>query len=175
MDLALADVIAILERTPSVFRTFLSGLPEPWIVATEGPETWSAFDSVGHLIDGEEVDWIPRARIILAQGPSRRFDPVDRFRHLERNRGRSLEELLDEFERLRTGNLATLRGLELSATELELAGEHPEFGPVTLAQLLATWAVHDLGHVAQTSRVLAKQYSQEVGPWRAYLPVLTRR
>ena len=175
MTFSLPEVMAILERTPSVLRALLAGLPDRWTRGTEGPETWSPFDVVGHLIDGEETDWIPRARIILGRGPDLRFQPFDRFRHLERNRGSALEDLLVEFARARAVNLETLRGFHLTATESALVGEHPEFGRVTLAQLLATWAVHDLGHLAQASRVMAKQYADEVGPWRAYLPVLTRR
>ncbi len=172
---SLDEVVAILERTPAVLRSLLGGLPPRWTENAEGPGTWSAFDVVGHLIDGEETDWIPRARVILGGGPERRFVPFDRLRHRDRNRARDLEELLEEFRELRSRNVATLRGFALTATELALRGEHPEFGEVTLEQLLATWAVHDLGHVAQAARVMAKQYAHEVGPWKAYLPVLTAR
>jgi hypothetical protein len=164
----------VLERTPEVLRAMLAGLPDAWTRATEGVDTWSPFDVVGHLIDGEEEDWLERTRIILAQGASRRFEPIDRFRHLERNRHRALDELLDRFGEIRAANLVTLRGLGLGPRELALAGEHPALGRVTLEQLLATWVVHDLGHLAQISRVMAKQYARAVGPWREYLPVLTR-
>ena len=140
---------------------------------TEGPDTFSPFDVVGHLIDGEETDWIPRARIILARGPSRRFEPYDRFRHKSRNAGRTLASLLDEFTQLRTANLDLLRSWNLSDTQLVLEGEHPSLGAVTLRQLIATWVVHDLGHLAQVARVMAKQYREAVGPWVQYLPVLT--
>jgi hypothetical protein len=128
---------------------------------------------VGHLIDGEETDWIPRARIILARGPDITFEPYDRFRHKARNVGRSLETLLTEFARLRAANLDLLRSWKLTAWELDLPGEHPSLGRVTLSQLLAAWVVHDLGHVAQVARVMAKQYGDEVGPWVPFLPVLT--
>lgn len=166
--------IVILERTPRVLRSLLGDLPEDWVRGNEGPETWSPFDVVGHLIDGEETDWLVRARIILAQGADRRFQPFDRFRHLRVNEGKTLGELLDRFSSLRAGNLAELGGLALTPAQLRLAGEHPELGSVTLEQLLATWVAHDLGHLAQITRVMAKQYREAVGPWRTYLPVLDR-
>jgi hypothetical protein len=168
----LAQGIAVLERTPETLRAMLGGLDPAWIDATEGPETWSPYDIVGHLIHGERTDWIPRARLILAQGANRRFAPYDRFAQFRESNGKSLANLLDEFAHLRTENLATLAGWRLSGAQLALEGEHPEFGVVTLRQLLATWVAHDLGHVAQTARVMAKQYREAVGPWRAYLPVL---
>lgn len=175
MDFQLQEGIAILERTPGVFRALLGGLPDTWTTPNEGPDTFSAFDNVGHLIHGERADWIPRARVILAQGGHRRFEPYDRFAQVRESQGKSLGVLLDEFEHLRKQNVATLRGWNLSERELALEGEHPEFGPVTLSQLLATWVAHDLGHIAQTTRVMAKQYREAVGPWRAYLPVLDRK
>lgn len=174
MTFQLSDGIAVLERTPAAFRALLGGLPDPWIDGNEGPNTFSPFDNLGHLIHGERNDWIPRARIILAQTASRRFDAYDRFAQVRESQGKRLADLLDEFAVLRAENLATLRGWSLSDREFALEGEHPEFGPVTLRQLLATWVAHDLGHVAQTSRVMAKQYRDAVGPWRAYLPVLDR-
>jgi hypothetical protein len=170
----LAKGVAVLERTPAVLQAYLGGLPPDWTAPNEGPDTWSPFDVVGHLIDGEETDWMPRARLILAQGANRRFESFDRTRHLRTNQGRSLAELLARFADLRRRNLYELRSLELGPAQLALTGEHPEFGTVTLAQLLATWVVHDLGHLAQTARVMAKQYKEAVGPWVAYLPVLTR-
>ncbi len=170
----LAEGIAVLERTPLTFRALLDGLPESWISANEGPDTFSPFDNVGHLIHGERTDWIPRARIILAAGIDRRFTPYDRFAQVRESEGKSLIELLNEFSRLRADNLATLRNWNLSDRELALEGEHPELGRVTLRQLLATWVAHDLGHVAQTTRVMAKRYRDAVGPWRAYLPILDR-
>jgi DinB family protein len=165
--------IEILGRSPATLRALLDRLAEPWVRGTEGPETFSPFDVVGHLIDGEETDWIPRTRIILARGPDLRFEPYDRFRHRARNSGRSLESLLAEFARLRATNLDLLRSWKLTARELDLPGEHPSFGRVTLRQLLAAWVVHDLGHLAQVVRVMAKQYRDEVGPWMPFLPVLT--
>lgn len=165
--------IDVLARTPATLHALLDGLTEPWTRATEGPNTFSPFDVVGHLIDGEETDWIPRARIILARGTVRRFERYDRFRHRTRNVDRSLLSLLDEFARLRADNLALLRSWDLTPTELDLPGEHPSLGPVTLRQLLAAWVVHDLGHIAQAVRVMSKQYYDEVGPWVPYLPVLT--
>ncbi|HEX3125988.1 MAG TPA: DinB family protein [Thermoanaerobaculia bacterium] len=174
MNFELTTGIAILERTPHTLRAMLGGLPSEWTDAGEGPETWSPYVIVGHLIHGERTDWIPRARIILDQGTERRFTPYDRFAQFRDSQGKSLAELLDEFARLRAENLATLAGWRLTEAELVLEGEHPEFGPVTLRQLLATWVTHDLGHVAQTARVMAKQYREAVGPWRAYLPVLDR-
>ncbi|HWJ21282.1 MAG TPA: DinB family protein [Gemmatimonadaceae bacterium] len=174
MDFDLTAGIAVLERTPQTLRALLAGLPPAWTDATEGPETWSPYVIVGHLIHGERTDWIPRARIILDQGPERRFTPYDRFAQFRESEGKSLADLLDELARLRAENLATLAGWRLTDAQLALRGEHPEFGPVTLRQLLATWVAHDLGHVAQTARVMAKQYRDAVGPWRAYLPVMDR-
>ena len=174
MDFDLNAGVAILERTPHVLRAMLAGLPAAWTDATEGPETWSPYVIVGHLIHGERTDWMARARIILAQGPERRFTPYDRFAQFHESQGKSLADLLDEFERLRAENLATLAGWRLTDAQLALEGEHPEFGAVTLRQLLATWVAHDLGHIAQTARVMAKQYRDAIGPWRAYLPVMDR-
>ena len=174
MDFDLTAGIAVLERTPQTLRALLAGLPPAWTDATEGPETWSPYVIVGHLIHGERTDWIPRARIILDLVPERRFTPYDRFAQFRVSEGKSLADLLDELARLRGENLATLAGWRLTDAQLALRGEHPEFGPVTLRQLLATWVAHDLGHVAQTARVMAKQYRDAVGPWRAYLPVMDR-
>ena len=165
--------VAVLERTPATVRALLDGVGDAWTRATEGPDTFSAFDVVGHLIDGEETDWIPRARIILARGPDVRFEPYDRLRHQRRNVGRSLASLLDELTRLRAANVEVLRSWTLTERELDLRGDHPSLGPVTLRQLLAAWVVHDLGHIAQIARVMAKQYTDEVGLWVRYMPVLT--
>jgi hypothetical protein len=174
MEFELSAGISVLERTPGVLRHMLGGLPATWTEGDEGPETWSPFVIVGHLIHGERTDWIPRARIILDQGVDRRFTPYDRFAQFHESAGKSLATLLDEFGGLRRQNLATLRDWRLSDAQLELTGEHPEFGPVTLRQLLATWVAHDLGHIAQIARVMAKQYREAIGPWRAYLPVMDR-
>lgn len=173
MTFSLSDSIQLLARTPATLQALLGKLPEDWARADEGADTFSPFDVVGHLIDGEETDWIPRARIILAQGPDPVFQPYDRFRHRSRNVGRTLESLLAEFGRLRGTNLDLLRAWNLDQTTLGLEGIHPSLGQVTLQQLLATWVVHDLGHVAQIARVMAKRYRGEVGPWVPYLPILT--
>lgn len=175
MKFDLDGATRILTRTPSTLHTLLDGLSDEWTRAHEGPNTFSPFDVVGHLIDGEETDWIPRARIILAQGDDTRLEPYDRFRHKDRNAGRTLASLLTEFAELRAANLQVLHTWRLEADTLALAGVHPSLGRVTLSQLLATWVAHDLGHIAQVSRVLAKQYREAVGPWIAYLPVLTDR
>jgi hypothetical protein len=174
MNFDLGSSIAVLERTPRVLEALLSGLPDVWTTGNEGADTWSPFDVVGHLIDGELTDWMARLHIILSQGANRRFEPFDRFRHISRNNGRTLLELLNEFRQLRERNLNELRDLHVTATQLQLTGEHPAFGSVTLEQLLATWVAHDLGHIAQITRVMAKQYRDAVGPWDAYLPVLHR-
>jgi len=173
MDFELGRAIEVLRRTPAALHSLLDGLSEPWVRGVEGPETFSPFDVVGHFIDGEETDWIPRARIILAQGPSPRFEPYDRFRHRARNVERSLPSLLAEFALLRAANVEQLESWRLTATQLDLPGEHPSLGRVTFRQLLAAWVVHDLGHLAQVARVMAKQYRDEAGPWVPFMPVLT--
>jgi uncharacterized damage-inducible protein DinB len=175
MNFDLCRSIDILRRTPAVIDTLLRGADSKWTRLNEGPETFSPFDVVGHLIHGEEHDWIARARIILAGDPNGRFEPFDRFRQRTRNAGRSLESLLDEFARLRAANLDALQSWKLSEAQLALAAEHPSLGPATLRQLVATWVAHDLGHIAQISRVMAKQYVYDVGPWIKFLPVLTDR
>lgn len=162
-----------LGRMPGALHALLDGLPDPWTRGVEGPDTFSPFDVVGHLIDGEETDWIPRGRIILAQSPNPVFEPYDRFRHRARNAARTLPSLLEEFARLRGENLHVLRSWNLTSAALELPGVHPSLGRVTLRQLLASWVVHDFGHLAQVARVMAKQLRADVGPWEPYLPVLT--
>ena len=174
MEFDLTRALEVLERTPATFRALLGGVTEAWTAPNEGPETFSPYDNVGHLIHGERRDWMERAGIILAQGENRRFEPYDRFAQYRESQGKSMAELLDEFARLRAENLETLRGWGLTERELSLQGEHPALGAVTLRQLLSAWVVHDLGHVAQTTRVMAKQYREAVGPWREYLPVLDR-
>ena len=174
MNFLLTEGIGVLERTPATLRAMLDGLPSSWTDATEGPDTWSPYVIVGHLIHGERTDWIARAQIILAQGADRRFTPYDRLAQFHESEGKSLGDLLDGFARLRADNLATLAGWRLSDAQLGLEGQHPEFGAVTLRQLLATWVAHDLGHIAQTARVMAKQYRDAIGPWRAYLPIMDR-
>ncbi len=174
MDFDLVAGVAVLERTPPTLRAMIGGLPGAWTDATEGPDTWSPYVIVGHLIHGERTDWIARAEIILKQGADRRFTPYDRFAQFRESEGQSLAQLLDEFARLRADNLAALAAWRLSDAQLDLTGEHPEFGEVSLRQLLATWVAHDLGHIAQIARVMAKQYREAIGPWRAYLPIVTR-
>jgi hypothetical protein len=174
MSFDLVEAIAVLDRTPAVFRSLLDGLPDDWTSCDEGPDTFTPFDNVGHLVHGERAAWIPRARTILEEGRARTFEPYDRFAQVRESAGKSLGQILDEFAQLRADNIATLRGWKLTDDELDLEGEHPAFGAVTLRQLLATWVAHDLGHIAQTSRVMAKRYSEAVGPWRVYLPVLER-
>lgn len=173
MDFDLNLTIDVLRRSPATLRALLQGLSESWVRGAEGPETFSPFDVIGHLIDGEETDWIPRARIILARGPDPRFEPYDRFRHRARNVGRSGDSLLAEFGRLRAANLQELESWKLGMTQLDLPGDHPSLGRVTFRQLLAAWVVHDLGHLAQVARVMAKQYGDQVGPWTPFMPVLT--
>jgi hypothetical protein len=169
----LAEAVPLLARTPATFDALLRGLPDGWIAANEGGGTWSPFDVIGHLIVGEQSDWIPRVRIILEQGEARTFDKFDRFAQFELSRGRTLASLLDEFASRRAENLRQLEALRLTEADLEKRGTHPFFGTVTMRQLLATWVAHDLDHVIQVSRVLARQYADEVGPWRAYLRVIS--
>ena len=169
---SLADTIALLSRTPTAVNALLGGLPGTWTRSNEGSDTWTAFDVVGHLISADRADWMPRVRLILETGEARPFDPFDRFAQIKQNAGKSLEEILNEFGRVRTENLASLRLLNLQQEDLARQGKHPALGTVTLAQLLATWAVHDLNHLHQISRVMAHQYRGDVGPWSAYLGVL---
>ena len=172
MEFQLEHATEILRRTPATLNSLLRALPEEWTLATEGPGSWSPFDVVGHLIHGEEVDWVPRARIILEHGEGRPFEPFDRFAMFEKSSGKSLGELLDRFEQLRAESLKELGGMNLTPEALSKRGVHPELGVVTLSQLLSTWVVHDLGHVGQVVRVMAKQYGEAVGAWQAYLNVL---
>ncbi len=174
MEFELHQGIAVLERSPASFASLLSGIGPEWYDATEGAETWSPYVIMGHLIHGEQTDWIPRARIILAQGTDRRFAPYDRFAQFDERAGESLRDLLGEFAAVRAENLRILAGWQLTPRKLMLTGDHPAFGVVTLSQLLATWVAHDLGHLAQVARVMAKQYRDVVGPWRAYLSIMDR-
>jgi DinB superfamily len=175
MNFTLREALPVLRRTPTVLRSLLSDLPAPWTGGTEGPETWSPFDIVGHLIHGERTDWIVRTEILLTHGESRAFTPFDRFAQFEASRGKTLHELLDTFAQLRAGNLVRLESLGLTADDLDRRGLHPELGPCTLGELLATWVVHDLSHIAQIARVMGRQYTKAVGPWREYLPMLDTR
>jgi uncharacterized damage-inducible protein DinB len=171
----LDDALPLLRRTPAVLRAWLSDLPSSWTMANEGPETWSPFDIVGHLIHGERTDWMDRVELILAHGDSRPFIPFDRFAQFEASRGKSLAELLDTFAELRDSNLTRLQSLGLKREDFARPGRHPELGPVNLGQLLATWVAHDLNHLGQIARVMGRQYTDAVGPWVEYLPMLIRR
>lgn len=172
MGFDLQQTIALLSRTPSTLNALLRDLPQTWRLGNEGGKTWSPFDIVGHLIHGERTDWMVRVRIILQHGESRPFDPFDRLAQTRESQGKSLAELLDDFARLRTENIKALCAMNLQPSDFDRRGRHPELGMVTLSQLLATWAVHDLTHLHQLSRVMAYQYRELVGPWGAYLGVL---
>jgi hypothetical protein len=171
-EFSMAEAIAVLTRTPPALNALLRGLPDTWVRRNEGNDSWSAFDIVGHLIVGERTDWVPRVRIILENGEARPFDPFDRLAQSKESNDKSLEQLLDEFARLRRESLTALQALNLQAEDLTRRGRHPALGVVTLSELLATWAVHDLTHLHQMSRVMAHQYRHAVGPWSAYLGVL---
>jgi hypothetical protein len=173
-DTFLDETTALLDRTPRVVRALLDGLPEPWLGTPDTTDGWTPRDVVGHLISAELDDWIPRAEIILRDGTARPFEPFDRFAHEERDRGVSLSALIDRFEALRRDQLVRLRNL-VSEDDLDRVGRHPELGEVTMRELLATWAVHDLDHVAQIYAALAGSYDDAVGPWKAYLGILLRR
>lgn len=173
MEPTLPDLIALLARTPATLDTLLRSLPETWTRRNEGANTWTAFDIVGHLIHGERTDWMPRARMILQFGDTRAFEPFDRLAQERDSRGQSLPALLDEFARLRSENLDQLRALNLQPSDLERRGRHPALGPVTLSQLLSTWAAHDLTHLHQLSRVMACQCRESVGPWTRFLGVMS--
>ncbi|MDC8005996.1 DinB family protein [Aureisphaera galaxeae] len=172
MKYNLNEAISVLERTPSVMRSLLSGLPDVWTQQNEGGDSWSPYDVIGHLVHGEKTDWMPRLEIVLSDGPKKTFDPYDRFAQFKMSEGKTLEDLLGEFESLRTSNLDTLRSKNLTEQDLSKQANHPELGPVELREMLAAWVVHDLGHIAQISRVMAKQYKNEVGPWPKYLTIL---
>ena len=172
MEFKLEEGMEVLRQTPSAVNALLRPLSTVWSERNEGPNTWSPFDVVGHLIHGEETDWIPRARIIVNDGETRAFEPFDRRAMFEESKGKSLVELLDTFSNLRSSNIQELEQMNLTPVMLEKRGTHPELGPVTLAQLLAAWVVHDLGHISQIVRVMARQYREEVGPWSAYLSIL---
>lgn len=166
------EAIQILETTPNVLTAFLSNVPATWVDVNEGKGTWSPFDILGHLVHGEKTDWVARTRIILEEGESKTFQPFDRFAQFEESKGKSLATLLEEFEALREKNIQYLKGQTLTVSDYEKTGIHPDFGEVTLKQLLSAWVVHDLSHIRQIARVLAKQYKTEIGPWEQYLPVV---
>jgi hypothetical protein len=172
MEFQIEPAVAVLSRTPATLNALLRNLPEPCLVQNEGPETWSPYDVIGHLIHGEETDWIPRAKIILEHGATRAFERFDRIAMFEKSKGKPIAELLDTFAHLRAKNLRELQSVNLTTELLDKRGRHPELGIVTLRQLLSTWVVHDLGHIRQIVRVMSKQYREAVGPWRAYLSIL---
>lgn len=174
MQFNLPTAICVLERTPATLSRLLGGLSTEWTDATEGGDTWSPFTIVGHLVHGERTDWMARAALIVSREPGAKFAQFDRFAQFEESRGKSLEQLLEEFAVLRAGNLKTVAGWGNGEAELALTGEHPKFGPVTLRQLLATWTAHDLSHLAQIARVMARQYREAIGPWREYMPIMDR-
>jgi len=174
LDLTPADAVAILERTPPALRAMLDGLPDAWLLANEGPDTFSPRDVIGHLIHGEETDWVPRLRIILEHGEAVPFTPFDRFAFRTASVGHSTSGLLERFAALRRESLGAVAALRLDTAALSRTGTHPALGRVTLGQLLAAWVVHDLGHVKQVARVMAGQYREAVGPWREYLTILDR-
>ena len=172
MDYSITTSLEILEQTPAVLKLMLQHLSTEWTLVNEGPGTWSVYDIIGHLINGEKTDWMPRALIILSDKADKRFEPFDRFAQMQQSNTASLPQLLEEFCSLRKKNIEKLKEKNISTNTLEEKGIHPAFGAVTLSQLLATWTVHDLNHIAQISRVMAKQYKQAVGPWTAYLKIL---
>ena len=172
MDFSLERSIEVLERTPAVMQSLLAGVHEDWTMQNEGPDTWSPYDIVGHLIHGEKTDWTPRMLLILSDATDKHFVPFDRFAQYNDSKGKTLQQLLDEFAGLRRKNIELLRQQDISDNDLQKEGIHPKFGAVTLEQLLATWTVHDLNHIAQTVRVMAHQYKDTVGPWIEFLRIL---
>ena len=172
MKFEVTNAIPILERTPLILANLLRGISNEWIMKNEGPDTFSPYDVVGHLLHGEKTDWVVRAKIILAHGVNKPFDPYDRFAQYEESKGKSLEELLDELEVVRKENISWLRSVHLSEDDLERTGVHPVLGEVSLRNLLSTWVVHDLTHIAQITRVMAKQYIGEMGPWPQFFRIL---
>jgi hypothetical protein len=172
MPLDLEQTKALLRRTSDVLDALLRGLPDRWVHENEGPDTWSSFDVVGHLIEAEETNWIPRARHLIAHGETAAFPPFDRFGFAEKAEGRSMADMLDTFRKARARSLQALDAMQLGPGDLGRTGKHPDFGRVTLGQLLATWAVHDLNHLGQIVDVLARQHTEAVGPWRAFLGIL---
>lgn len=164
--------VQILERTPVVLKNLLEGIDDNWVMNNEGPETFSPYDVIGHLIHGEKTDWVPRAKIIMEHGLPKPFEPYDRFAQYEESKGKSLEQLLQEFEQVRKENVQWLQSIHLTAEDLEKKGMHPSLGEVSLKNLLSTWVVHDLTHIAQVTRVMAKQYKEEMGPWPSFFRIL---
>lgn len=174
MNFNIDKALEILERTPEVLRVYLENLSSAWTTCNEGEETWSAFDVVGHLIHGEKTDWTERLQLIMSNGEIKIFTPFDRFAQFEESKGKTLSELLDEFKKLRAQNITLLKSFNIQESDFERRAIHPELGEVTLRNLLATWVTHDLGHIAQIARVMAKQYKDEVGPWTQYISILNK-
>ena len=172
MDFDLTQSIHILERTPVVLEALLKDLPSAWTSSNEGGDSWSPYDVVGHLVHGEKTDWISRTEIILSEGSDKTFTPFDRFAQFQDSQGKSMEMLLEEFKQLRAANMKKIKAMQLTPEDYERTGTHPALGKATLGQLLATWTVHDMGHIRQITRVMAKQYKNAVGPWKAYLTIL---
>lgn len=172
MKFDLDKSLEILERTPIALESLLSGLSKEWIENNEGGETWSPYDVMGHLIHGENTDWIQRMEIILSETGDKKFTPFDRFAQFHESKGKTIDDLLSEFKKIRAANITTLRSWNLKESDFSKKGIHPSFGEVTLSQLLSTWTAHDLGHLAQVARVMARQYKEEVGPWIEYLRIL---
>lgn len=174
MKMAPEDVMVLLRNAPATIRSLVNGLPDAWHHANYGPDTFSPFDVLGHLVHGEREDWLTRAKIILEHGEDRPFDSFDRYAMYEQNRGRTMAGLLDDFEALRGTNLEELAAMDLSPTQLELRGTHPELGGVNLSELLAAWVIHDLHHIAQICKAMSYQYRDEVGVWGKYLGIIPR-
>lgn len=172
MKYSLERSYEILDRTPVVLQAFLGGLPDDWVMPNEGPETFSPYDVIGHLIHGEKTDWVVRTKLILESGSTRTFERYDRFAQYEESKGKSLQQLLDELAAIRKENMVWFKSLNLTEDDLDKKGMHPVLGEVTLRNLLATWVVHDLTHIAQITRVMAKQYKNEIGPWPQFFRIL---
>ena len=173
MKYSVEQAIEILERTPAVCATLLAGLHDDWVMNNEGPETFSSYDVIGHLIHGEKTDWVARAKMILEFGNTKTFVPWDRFAQYEESKGKSLQQLLDAFAAIRKENMVWFKSLHLTESDLDKTGMHPKLGEVTLRNLLSTWVVHDLTHIAQITRVMAKQYTDEMGPWPQFFRILS--
>lgn len=172
MQFSIEKSIEILEKTPATLAVLLNNLSEDWTSNNEGADTWSPYDVIGHLIHGDKTDWLARAEIILSDASDKRFEPFDRFAQFESSKGKTLPQLLEDFKDIRSENVQRLRRLNIRPEDLDKTGIHPTFGAVTLSQLLSTWVVHDLDHISQIARVMAKQYTDEVGPWIAFLKIL---
>jgi hypothetical protein len=172
MEFSINKSIEILERTPHVLIRLTNNLSVDWIMNNEGDETWSVFDVIGHLIHGEKTDWMTRVKIILSEAADKEFEPFDRFAQFEESKGKSMEQLLNEFLAARESSLKKLKGLNLTESDFKKTGIHPKFGAVTLLQLIAAWTVHDLDHISQISRIMAKQYKEHSGPWIEYMKIL---